>query len=234
MSIGNHDHDYDDREATYQRTEVQSLRFTAGLGEGNQNGSNQSSFSEEVVGPDGLDRDLVAELVLARVMLFGAINDQDSTTNQTPGSFRGRAGLGINTGRGDYPIFPDATSVDQADADAADGIAVGLVSDDPGVIYFADGQVSAEFASSGDGISGGADYFVDSELIEYSGEHGVLGVGPVVDATDDIQAEMQVNHQALGAVSQLRLHAMLWYRVWEVSDARPQFGLPEPHGHHHS
>lgn len=209
---------------SYQDVEVQTLKFEGSLGPSQQNDFARFTFEEEVLGPNGLDRDLVAELIWADFDLVGWVTQQDTATNTTPGSGDVKAGIGINTSAEAYPNFIGGSNVDQAEVDGpANSAAEGNVADDPGVLWFDRFNVAPAFNDTVNGTGGGQHYDHVGVSIPYA---QILEHGPIVDATDDIQSEGQLTHDALGGTTAFNLNATLWWRVHEIEGARPQFGLP--------
>lgn len=215
------------RGGTYSDIEQQTVKFQMDMGAGEQNENGVVAFREEVLGPQGLDRDQVAELVAARYFVAHQIKDDDIATNQTPGSSRGFSILGLNTRDG--VIQGEQTGVDETeilqDTGASTVEAFGRVSDDPGLLFEQKSEADAAFNDTASGTGGGAAITKAETVIPY---REWFGHGPIVDATDDIEGQLRITHDEVGGTTELTLFAQMYWEPLAVEGGRPQFGMPNP------
>lgn len=212
----------------YSDVETQQTFFTTSMGAGEQNESALAEFSEEVLGPNGLDRDQVAELVAARYVVKLGIEEHDIATNQTPGQAKATFALSINAE--EAALLGDGDPVDSAEVISDSGAQTmspgGRVSDDPGRLIEEQVTVSPAFNDTTANTGGGGN---SSQSIQFVAPYrNWFEHGPIVDATDDLEGAIRLVHDELGGTSRGTINAHLWWNPLEVEGGRPQFGMPNP------
>lgn len=218
--------DMDHGDPAYHEIEVQSIKSIIEHGTGEQGTQNQVRSSTEVLGPDGMDRDMLAELVAARFKLETHLEDHNEVTNTTPGAAQARTAFGINIGRGDSVLFVEnSQGWDNQEHIEGDRSQVAFESeevDDPGTLFEGKLTSYAAFNDTASGTGGGG---TNNHMEEFVNFRDFLETGPVVDATDDLVCIQRQQHDAVSGQSVNVFYAQLYWATYDVEGARPQFGL---------
>lgn len=176
-----------------------------------------------------LDNDELAMLSFLDASISVSVSgfSQDADTNGT-GAVTGE--IGANLSEADYlgrDVDTESVTVVESADNAANAAAV--ANDEPGIWSVVNAITAGGFKDlSGDGgyYSGGSSTGHDSQRRELYAE---TMSGPYIDSTDDINAQMYLRKDSMGAEVRGQLTAQMAFVIFEYDQRRAEFG-PVPGG----
>lgn len=210
----------------YHELDVQHLKANIEHGPTEQGTQNQIAASTDILDPDRLGRDEVAELIALNYRHELHLEDHNEGTNTTPGAVQARQILGINVDRSDSVLFVEATGeMDESTFLEGAGNIEDLETDiavSPGNLVESKLTVNPAFNDTTNGTGGGGTTAHYEQFINF---REFVETGPVVDANDNLDVVQRLQHDEVGGQSSTFLYATMYWVTHEIEDSRPQFGL---------
>lgn len=227
MSIARQSEGSTESDPDYHNVEVQNFSAIVELQQGSANSQVQFRATDDVLGPDGMERDNLAELVAARWHHEVHLEDQGEATVTEPGDAQSRVACGINIDRSDSVLFIEDTdtmgNTQFIEGNAANSAIETRAADDPGLLWEDKLTTSVSFNDTVQGSGGaGTGGKHHEEVTDY---RALFHTGPVVDATDDFVILNRIKHDSFTGETNSLMYGQLYWRPVQIEGARPKLGL---------
>jgi len=188
-------------------------RFTSG----NSEDAQAFAYSTEPIEDRELDHNELAELVYLRRQACFFIQDDQANDQDQAGSFQGSVVLEVNSGPGEWLNSDQRFDVDNSFYSEENNRNLDVVE-----AVITPGYSNDTTQNGGPGSLAPA---FERETA-YAGSSGLFDHGPVLDPNDELDVRIELDAQNNIEVMKARVFYVLGWRVHEIEDARPQFGIP--------